>query len=79
MHVVGAMSLLDWRPDLGHSALALFRDHVTLELMRFGGYLVSRGRANRRCLTKALGYSGMMGVLEAVRGLPVEQLSCGCS
>ncbi|KAG2494772.1 hypothetical protein HYH03_007016 [Edaphochlamys debaryana] len=40
MHVVGAMGLLDWRPDLAATALAMFRDHVTLELIKFQGYLV---------------------------------------
>ncbi|KXZ43981.1 hypothetical protein GPECTOR_76g803 [Gonium pectorale] len=40
MHVVGAMSILDWRPDLAHTALTMFRDHVTLELIKYQGYLV---------------------------------------
>ncbi|GFR40647.1 hypothetical protein Agub_g1232 [Astrephomene gubernaculifera] len=40
MHVVGAMSLLDWRADLAHTALGLFRDHVSLELIKHQGYLV---------------------------------------
>lgn len=40
MHVVGAMSLMDWRPELAHEALAMFRDHVTTELIKHQGYLV---------------------------------------
>jgi hypothetical protein len=43
MHVVGAVSLLEWRPDLGAIALAMFRDHVSLELIKYQGYLVRAG------------------------------------
>ncbi|GLI69572.1 hypothetical protein VaNZ11_014230, partial [Volvox africanus] len=40
VHVVGAVSLLEWRPDLAAVALEMFRDYVSLELIKYQGYLV---------------------------------------
>ncbi len=67
MHVVGTVSLMDWRPELAHEALAMFRDHVTTELIKHQGYLV------RGCV-RVQGSAGLSVVEDVIVGAGTESL-----